>query len=32
MAVDENGYTLRLAWELRAFLVGENEYDFEAFE
>jgi hypothetical protein len=31
LAVDENGYTLRLAWELPAFLVDENGYDFEAF-
>jgi hypothetical protein len=31
-SVDEKGYTLRLAWDLSAFLVDEKWYDFEAFE
>jgi hypothetical protein len=29
--VNENGYTLREAWELRAYLVNENGYDFETY-
>jgi hypothetical protein len=29
-AVDENGYTLRLALELLAYIVERNGYDFEA--
>jgi hypothetical protein len=30
--VDENGYKLRMAGELPAFLVDEKGYDFEAFD
>ena len=31
-SVDENGYILRLAWELPAFLVDEKGYDFKSFQ
>jgi hypothetical protein len=31
-AADENGYTVRLDWEVPVRLVDENGYDFDAYE
>jgi len=32
IAVDENGYIIRLAWELPVYRMGEKENDFEAYD
>jgi hypothetical protein len=31
-AMDENGYTLRLAWEVPVSLADEKEYNLDAYE